>query len=177
MHHFSPCETSLPITAEATVILTAAPVAIFILLFHFKLPDVKKGKEKSQPYPHPLWRKDDLRLTWRLGSVDGPKKGGRWDWIWNKPRSLWGSQPGSHSLYPSHLVRLKYLTRDKKLGSSQTVRWPHKRHHENSAASAVDGLKMVEAGKQHSQDGVFFPSTTRGTRSHKHVQNVNQHRI
>lgn len=70
--------------------------------------------------------------------------------------SLWGSQPRSHHLYPSHLVRLKYLTRDKMPGLSQTVRWPQKQHHENSAASAVDRLKMVEAGKQCSQDSFFF---------------------
>lgn len=41
------------------------------------------------------------------------------------------------------------------LGSSQADRWPQKQHHENSAASAVNGLKMVEEGKQCSQD-VFF---------------------
>lgn len=42
------------------------------------------------------------------------------------------------------------------LGSSQTVCWPQKQSHQNSAASAVCGLKMVEAGKQCSQDAVFF---------------------
>ena len=42
------------------------------------------------------------------------------------------------------------------LGSSQTVRWPLEQHHQNSAASAVCGLKMVEAGQQCSQDAVFF---------------------
>lgn len=119
-------------------------------------------KTESLPDPHQLWSNtvDDPKLTWYLQQVDGneEKKKERWEWIWNKLRCLWGSEPGSHHLYPSHLVWLKYLTRDKMPGSSQTDCWPQKQHHENSAASATDGLKMVEAGEQNwtVKPGWFF---------------------
>lgn len=137
---------------------------------------MKRARHIDPPTHPPLKTgcEDDLTLTRCLGSKGGEVRCQGEHGI--KPHSLWGSWPGSCHLYPVHPDWLKYLRRNKILGLSRTICWPQKQNHENSAASEVDGLKMVEAEKQGGQH-LLYSTTTRGTRSHKRIQTVSQHRI
>lgn len=185
--HFSSCWTTLSITVRATVSLTAALVAIFILSFHFKRrltwrePPVSISlffffDERRRGWPEARTMPRLHRRPQKLKKETGKRKR---EWILNKPRSLRGSQPGSHRLYPSHLVRLEYLTRDKNC-SDRAKRSAGLR----SRATRTLLPQQSAASKWWRQENsaakmlFFFSSTTsRGTRSHKHVQDVNQRRI
>lgn len=181
--HFSSCWNTLSITVRATASLTAALVAIFILSFHFKRRLTWREPPRSATLCF-FFKKDGVVDPRAVQTASKKKKKERKgkrkrEWILNKPRSLWWSQPGSHRLYPSHLVRLKYLTRDKKCSDrakQSAGLW--------SSTTRTLLPQQSAASKWWRQDNsaakmlFFFPSTTsRGTRSHKHVQNVNQRRI
>ena len=99
---------------------------------------------------------DDQRLTWCLDSRWPLQREGESEY--GISLAVFDSLSQKATIFIHHTV--SNSTVDSKPGSNQIVWWAQKQHQENSAALAVNGLKMEEAGG-HCSQSVFFPFTTR----------------